>query len=94
MTESIISNDKRCYVCGKMKDLHRHHCFYGTGNREMSEKYGLWVYLCPEHHNVSNYGVHFNKPFDTMLKRYCQMIWERQRGTREQFREIFGKSYL
>jgi hypothetical protein len=67
--------------------------FYGTANRKQSEKYGCWVYLCAYHHNMSSEGVHFNKSLDILLKQECQRRFEKD-GTREEFRKIFGKSYL
>ena len=91
--KSIISNDRKCIVCGRTENLHRHHVFYGRANRQLSEKHGCWVYLCAYHHNMSNHGVHFDKELDLKLKQMCQAVWE-QNGTREQFRGIFGKSYL
>ena len=75
-------------------DLHRHHIFYGTANKTISEKYGCWCYLCANHHDMSKEGVHFNKPFDIMLKKYCQEKWEEKNGDRKQFINTFGKSYL
>lgn len=91
--KSLISNDKTCYVCGAV-DVVRHHCFYGTANRKQSEKYGCWVWLCPAHHNMSNDGVHFNRELDLQIKRECQERWEEVHGNRDEFRKIFGKSYL
>jgi hypothetical protein len=67
--------------------------FYGTANRKKSEEFGCWVYLCAYHHNMSNEGVHFNKSLDILLKQECQKEFEKN-GTREEFRRIFGKSYL
>ncbi len=91
--KSLISNDKTCYVCGR-NTVHKHHIFYGTANRKQSEKYGCWVWLCPYHHNMSNDGVHFNRELDLQIKRECQERWEAEYGTREEFRNIFGKNYL
>lgn len=94
MSKSILSNDNICYVCGYTKDIHKHHIFYGTANRKLSEKYGCWCYLCAVHHNLSNVGVHFNKALDIKLKKFCQEKWEAKYGDREQFIQTFGKSYL
>lgn len=94
MSKSILSNDKKCYICGTPYNLHRHHCLYGTANRKQAEKYGLWVYLCGFHHNLSDYGVHFDRELDLRLKRECQQKWEEINGDREQFIRTFGKSYL
>lgn len=95
MTKSIVSNDRRCLVCGAPEPLHRHHVFFGTANRQVSEREGCWVYLCSAHHNGSNEGVHFNAPFDRILKRYTQERWMLINGrTEEDFRKVFGRSYL
>ena len=91
---SIISNEKQCVVCGRGGNLHRHHVFYGRANRKLSEKYGCWVYLCPEHHNMSNNGVHFNHDLDLRLKRQCQEAWQEINGTQEDFMKVFGRNYL
>lgn len=92
--KSIISNEEECLVCGTTLGLHKHHVFYGTANRKQSERYGCWCYLCGRHHNLSNAGVHFNPELDSWLKQMCQKEWEERYGTREQFIETFGRSYL
>jgi hypothetical protein len=94
MAKSIINNDRECFICRDINDLHKHHIIHGTANRVLSEKHGLWVFLCGKHHNMSDEGVHFNHPFDVMLKKYAQRIWEEKNGDRTQFIKIFGKSYL
>ena len=45
-------------------------------------------------HHTGDHGVHFNKPMDMRLKKYTQEQFEAKIGTREDFRRIFGKSYL
>ena len=91
--KSIISNKKECFVCKTTIGLHRHH-IYPSYNRKNSEKEGCWVWLCGFHHNLSNQGVHFNRELDLKIKRLCQERWEELNGTREDFRRIFGKSWL
>lgn len=91
--KSIIQSEKACYVCGTTYNLHSHHICYGTSNRKQSEKYGLKVWLCQEHH-TGNTGVHFNKPLDLHLKKLAQEHFEAKYGTREYFRSVFGRSYL
>lgn len=93
MAKSVLQSERECFICGRIDNLHKHHVFYGTSNRSNSEKHGLWVYLCYEHHNGSDEGVHFNKETDMNLKCYAQGIFERNHS-REEFRSIFGKSYL
>lgn len=92
--KSIMSNDRACYKCGTRMNLHKHHVYGGTANRNRSEYFGCWVYLCAYHHNMSDHGVHFDKGFDLDLKETCQERWEENYGTREEFRAVFGKSWL
>lgn len=91
--DSIIQKNKQCWVCQTTYNLHSHHICYGTANRKQSEKYGLKVFLCMEHH-TGNFGVHHNKPLDLTLKKVAQTKFEEIHGSREEFRKIFGKSYL
>lgn len=49
--ESVVQKQKQCLICKTTKDLHEHHVFYGTGNRKVSERRGMKVYLCKYHHN-------------------------------------------
>ena len=90
--QSIISPIKCCYVCQTTQNLHLHQIFAG-GNRRLSEKYGLTVYLCGYHHNLSENGVHFNKELDTELKQVAQRQFERKYN-REYFIKLFMKNYL
>ena len=41
--KSIIQKEKRCFFCGSVRNLEKHHIFGGTKNRKWSEKYGLTV---------------------------------------------------
>jgi hypothetical protein len=91
--QSVIQDEKECYVCKTTLNLHDHHIFFGTANRKQSEKYGMKVWLCQEHHTGST-GVHFNKPLDLHLKKLAQEHFEGKIGTRECCRRVFGKSYL
>lgn len=95
MSKSIISNEEHCLVCGKTWNLHRHHIFGGHGKRNMSEKYGCWCYLCGDHHDMSDAGVHFNRELDLELKRRCQTVLENEYGwTKEKMIRIFGRNWL
>lgn len=92
MSKSIISNKKECFLCKTPYGLHKHHIF-GAYNRNNSEKYGCWVYLCAPHHNLSDVGVHFNREFDIELKQLAQFTFEKEHD-REEFTKIFGKNWL
>jgi len=89
---SILQTEKECFVCKTTYGLEEHHVIGGTANRKQSEKYGLKVWLCHEHHR-GNTGVHFNKELDLKIKKIAQSTFEREH-TREEFRAIFGKSWL
>lgn len=92
MAKSILQKEKECYLCGSISQLHKHHIFEGS-NRKNSEKYGFWVYLCAGHHNMSNFGVHFDKSLDLKLKQECQCEYEKTH-TRAEFMCIIGKNYM
>lgn len=89
---SILNNCRRCYKCGTIFNLHKHH-IYGGANRKISEQEGFYVYLCPRHHNMSDEGVHFDKELDTDLKQECQRKYEEEH-TREDFMRLIGRNYL
>ena len=95
MTESIMSNEKRCLICGTTIDLHRHHIFHGTSNKQISENEGCWVWLCFHHHDDgSKECIHNNPQYEKTMQMFCQYVWEREKGSRDEFRKKFGKSYL
>lgn len=92
--KSEFQSEKECYVCGTTQNLHSHHIFSGYANRKLSEKYGMKVWLCGRHHNLSNDGVHFNKELDLELKQMAQRYFEENHGGRKAFMQVFGRSYL
>ena len=94
MSESIIDNDRCCFICGDTRDLDRHHVFRGESKRSLAEEDGCWVWLCKAHHTMSNEAVHQCTPFRRTLEKYGQYVWEHTYGDREQFRKRYGISYL
>lgn len=101
--KSLIQKEKCCYLCGRRDQLHYHHIFNGTANRKLSDKYLLGIWLCPEHHNMSAQGVHFNKSLDLKIKQTGQKAWEAQyrdenggtaEDARKAFIQIFHKNYI
>ena len=92
MAKSIMQDEKKCWVTGSTENLHRHHVFFGA-YRQSSEKYGCWVWLRADWHNMSDYGVHFNKELDLTLKKICQERFERIYD-HKLFMAVFGKNYL
>lgn len=93
MSRSIISNEKECLICGITTNLHKHHVYFGAGNRKLAESHGCWCYLCAEHH-TGDFGVHRSRAVDLHLKKMCQAILEEGGWTREKFMETFGRNYL
>ena len=90
--DSVLQLEKECYLCRRTDNLHSHHVFGGT-NRRWSERFGLKVWLCPEHHNMSDAGIHFNKELDLKVKRMAQIWFELEHG-HATFMGIFGRNYL
>lgn len=89
---SIIQEDTRyCYVCGRPA-TEIHHCIFGTANRKLSDKYGLVVGLCYDHHR-GNKGVHQNRELDLMLKKTAQEAFEAHYPNID-FLAVFGRNYI
>lgn len=87
--------ESELYSTTRFDGSHRHEVFFGTGNRQKSIELGLVVFLAPEMHNMSDYGVHFNKAFDYELKKIGQKAaMEKYNWTVEDFRREFGRNYL
>lgn len=103
--KSILQEKKECYICRMIADgaayyeelpsvgLEMHHVIFGRGRREISERLGLKVWLCVEHHRTGKESVHLNKEVDLQLKRTAQMIYE-AKHSRKEWLDNFGKSYF
>ena len=90
---SVFTEDMdHCYFTGTAP-VERHHIFGGV-NRKNSEKYGFIVPLRPDLHPNGVYAGQSAKLIDVKLKTMAQEYFEREYGTRDDFRRIFGKSYL
>lgn len=102
MAKSIMHNklDRTCYLCMRLRqdcdtrrDLQEHHVMSGTANRKLSERYGLKVYLCLEHHTAGPCAVHNNARMQHILQEDAQKIFERK-YSHEKWMEVFGRNYL
>lgn len=92
--QSIMQSEEKCFVTNAQGiKLDRHEIYFGTANRKISKRNGFWVYLIPELHNMTSIGVHNNREFDLQLKASCQREFEKTHS-REEFRELIGRSYL
>lgn len=90
---SVFTDDMDSCMFTGASPVERHHIFGGS-NRAKSEKYGFVVPLRPDLHPNGVFAGKNAKEIDTQLKTMAQEYFEAHYGTREQFREEFGKSYL
>lgn len=99
MKSIMDKKDGTCYLCRMMhgdytqKTVQEHHAIFGTANRKLSERYGLKVYLCLEHHEEGREAVHKNAENALLVKKEAQKAFEK-RWPELNFREIFGKNFL
>ncbi len=91
--KSIMQTEKACYLTDRTDNLHKHHIFFGHGNRSISDKNGFWVWLTADRHNMTIDSVHHNKALDLMLKIECQKEYEKTHS-REEFMALIGRNYL
>lgn len=85
---------EHCYFTGTPY-CHRHHIFYGS-RRKLSETYGFVIPVAAWMHEFEPDSIHGNpnKGLDLKLKQMAQTYFEEHYGDREEFREVFGKSWL
>ena len=102
MSKSIMhSKDSgTCYLCmalngdfQKRTDLQEHHAIYGTANRKLSERYGLKVYLCLQHHTAGPMAVHNNAGLQRQLQKDAQEAFEK-RYSHQKWMEVFGRNFI
>ncbi len=93
-------NSGTCYLCMLLHNDHsgkrirqEHHAIFGTANRQLSEKYGLTVYLCLDHHVNGKEAVHKNAETALMVKKEAQKAFE-GRWPELDFKAVFGRNYL
>ncbi len=89
--KSILQHEKYCVFCGEQTGLHKHHCFYGTANRRISEDNGFWVWLCLECHMEAHANPNSGK--DLELKIECQEKFELDHK-RDDFMRLIGRNYI
>ena len=92
MADSIMQKEKCCYFCGTVNGLEKHHVFAGVANRPISEKYGLWVYLCHYCHTGKN-GAQYDKDKNKKLKRDAQRAFQKIYG-RPYWMRLIRRNYL
>lgn len=92
MTRSILQSEESCYLCPRTYGLERHHILAGTANRKLSEKYGLWVWLCHDCHTGKR-GAQYEKDLNKLLKQRAQRAFE-SIYSHKLWMDTFRKNYL
>ena len=105
VTSRFFQEEGECFLCARLerwpvyhKNLERHHIYWGS-RHEMAEQYGFTVNLCAHHHRGDEKGnkdaVHSpdKNDYGNYIKRWAQNEFEKDHS-REEFMEIFGKSWL
>lgn len=91
--KSIFTDDMdHCMFTG-CAPVERHHVFGGS-NRKKSEKYHFTAPLRPDLHPNGVFAGPHAKEVDIYLKQSAQKYYEEHIGTRADFIQEFGKSYL
>lgn len=94
MAKSIMQEEKECYICHTTQNLEKHHVF-GAAYRKKSERDGLTVYLCHNHHNEPPEGVHHNRKNMDALRAHAEKLWLDWYGkTIDEFIQEYGRNYL
>lgn len=101
--ESIMQKkDGRCWLCMRLhKDftiypaVHKHHVYFGQGQRDISEESGFTVFLCWRHHlhDGGPEAVHRDHEICRLIQQETQRTFE-QTHTRDEFVGLIGRSYL
>lgn len=91
-SKSIMQEEKCCYLCGRVTMLERHHVMSGTANRPLSERYGLWVWLCHDCHTGTQ-GAQYNPVKNFELRADGQAAFEKQYG-HDAWMKVFRRNYI
>lgn len=92
MSDSIMQEEKVCYVTRSTVMLDKHHCLNGP-LRQKADDLGLWVWLRHDVHMMLHSHMH---PYENLywdLKREAQKAFEREHS-REEWMSLIGRSYL
>lgn len=89
MAQSIMQDEKKCFVTGSTEMLDFHHVFGGS-RRKQADRYGCYVWLRHDVHMALHGG---DSTLAYGLRRACQKRFEELYG-HDKFMQIFGKNYL
>ena len=102
MAKSIMHDkqDRTCYLCMMLNGdyatrsgLQEHHVIEGTAGRRLSERWGLKVYLCLQHHTSGSQAAHNNAVISRLLQQRAQEIFEKQ-YSHQLWMQVFGRNYI
>lgn len=91
--------DGCCYLCVRLREdyglkpIEEHHVSFGSANRTLSERFGLKVYLCPEHHRTGKESAHLNHNIARQLQQDAQKRFQ-ECYPGLSFLEVFGINYI
>jgi len=86
----MINDKEECFLCGSGRDLEKHHLLHGSGRRKLADEDGLILFLCHHcHMELHDHGKH-----DLELQQYAQRYYEEHLGSRDDFMNRYGKSYI
>lgn len=74
-----------CFLCGNWEQLEEHHIFPGMGMREVSDRYGLTVKLCPWCHRIDRDSAHQSGATRLYLQKHGERMFLAQGHTVEEF---------
>lgn len=78
-----------CAVCGRPTTEVHHLCF-SRANRKLSDEDKLVLAMCRDCHEE----LHKGKVSQALSKMLGQIAWEKEYGSREEYRKRYGQSYL
>ena len=81
------------YINFEKPGYHKHHIFNGNGLRNLSEKFGLYVWVKWDDHVLDSNSLHENPRLMLALKRKGQKQFQ-QHFPNLDFKKYFGKNYL
>lgn len=101
LSKSIIQAEKECYICRRWyavkttQSLEEHHVLNGP-LRSFSERHGLKVWLCHQHHNEPGMSPHHNAACAQTLKAVAQVKYEETNGpgAHAAWMATVGKDYI
>jgi hypothetical protein len=91
LTSALVDDMDVCIVCKRPRQQVHH--IFGKYNLNKSTEYKYILPLCEEHHTGKT-GVHKNHQMDVHFKQMAQRHFEQHHGSRKDFIELFGKSWL